>query len=299
MELLIDYLEKQSSILKTLRERLKKLEKDFLHISDPDIRHEIAAVRKEIAHQNSEIKDHLLIHLEEIHHIQKYFPEFLEVMVEDQYVGPLVKSKMWLLEYKPLAPQEAMSKMKELHLYRTMLKDARRYVRGTYGRPDYKTLITKYPLVRGYVNEKMGKDDLFKGVDEADAFVLKQGWLILLNDSLIEMAINKFLGKVKKYVYEENRAKAALKRAAGRGSTMEYNALRELQAAQRKKEKYAHFIRQIMLSNPDYLRNLKRKTNWLSREKKTVLQKLAEGIAPASVKEQIWLKEMHERLGGE
>ena len=299
MRLLIDYLEESAAYLRERREKLNKLEDQFKRIYDRDIKKEMAEIKLDMARKNSEIINQLLFNLEEFRALHKYFPDLLAVYMEDEHIGRVLTKKSWLLDFRNVPPQQAAAKLQELRSWRAQLRDAKGTLRGWVGQVEAKAFVATYPVLRGYMREDLYKDDAIEVIKKVDKILLREGWLLLISDSLIEIPLAKYMGRIHNLRYEEIKAKAHYNRTVGRGGTVaETTALRRLQEIQKKKKHYENAVVQILLSNPGYLKAIKKKKDWLSKDKSGALDQIARGITPHSLKERIWFNEMKKRLGG-
>lgn len=163
---------------------------------------------------------------------------------------------------------------------------------------DARAFSATYPLLRGYLHGEMEKADVLAAIKEADGVLRRQGWLLLLTPSLIEVPLMKFLNSFNQASHDVSVARAGCRRMAGRGTIAEATALKNLREAARRKAHYERVIRQVLLASPEYLRSL-RKKDWLSRNRQTTLQRMAQTVTPRTVKEMAWLAGMRKRLEAE
>lgn len=296
MALLIDYLEATAAWLRKKKERLRKLDEQYHHAADRDLKQEMAVTRQEIRKKSADVSDELLYSLEELRYLRKYFPDLLSAFMEDADIGPILRKKEWLLDFTPVPPQEASMRLEQLRQWRAQLRDAKKSLRGA-GCIDTRSIIASYPLLQGHVKGQMEREDVVAAITELDRRLLRQGWLLLLTDTLIEVPLAKFMLKLNQLRYDETAAKGAARRVEGKGTIAEANALKKFQKLTRQREHSERMIRQLLLANPGYLRSLKRK-DWLSRGKQSTLQRIAENVTPHTVKEMAWLNEMRKRLEG-
>jgi hypothetical protein len=294
MTLLIDYLEEAADWLRKKKERLRKLDAQYRHAYDRDLKREMAITRQEIRKKSADVSDELMYDLDELQYLRRYYPELLTAFAEDENVGPLLRKKDWLLDFRPLPPQEAAMELEQLKQWRAQLREAKKSLRGA-GRLDTRSLTANYPILNGHVKGQMERQDVLAAIDELDHMLLRKGWLILLTDTLIEIPLTRFVMKFNKFRYEETAAKEEVRRARGKGTVAEANALKKLQGLTRQREHYERMVRQLLLANPGYLRSLKKK-DWLSRGKQNTLQRMAQNVTPHTVKERVWLNEMRKRL---
>jgi len=299
MKLLIDCLEEGSAYLRDRKELLIKLEAQYRRVADNDIKTEIAEIKRGMAKKKAEMKEEILLHLEEFRYLKSYFPGLLEVLLEDPLVGKIVSDKSWLLHFKPLTKEQAGITLAQIRAQRVQLREARKFVIKWAGRVKSKTLVQKYPALKGHIQGDLDRDDVLEAIKKADLGLRRQGWLVLINDSLIGLPLGKFMHKLAEARHSEAKALEDHLRSQGKGTFAEVNSLRNAQRAQKKREHYEAVLRQILLANPSYLRELKKKKHWLAREKKDPLQRFAETVTPHSVREKAWMNEMKKRLAAD
>jgi hypothetical protein len=256
----------------------------------------MAEVRREIAKKTSEIYNELLVNLDEFRAIHKYHPDLLRAFMDDEYIGKVLLKKAWLLDFHSVPPKDAAGKLQQIRSWRAQLKDAERFLRTWVGPVDSRAIIATYPILKGHIVGELDKADAQKAIEELDKALLKEGWLVLLSDSLIQIPIAKFMSKVNQFLYEELQAKAALIKASGRGTIAETAALRAYQAVSRKRQRYEGMVVQLLLANPAYLSSLKKKKTWLSRERQGNLDKIVKSVTPHKIKERAWLDQMREKI---
>ena len=290
--LLILYLEESAAYLHERKLKIQKFERQFHNIYDSDLKKEMAVTWKEIRQKRSEVVNQILLNLDEFRALHKYFPELLQVIMEDEDIGKVVSKKAWLLDFKSVPAQEAALKLDQLVEWRMQIKQARESLRGWVGKVNAHLFLSKYPIMRGFIKGDMIKADVLEAIKNSEKIIIREGWLLLLSDSLIKIPIAKFMTKINDYTYQEKEAKAQLAKVLGRGTVSETSALRKLEEITRKKNHYERLLIQILLANPGYLRSIKKNKTWLSREKSTGIEKFAAGITPHTLKEKAWLDEM-------
>lgn len=296
--LLVDYLEDAAAFLRSKRKRLEELNVLHRKMYDRDIKKEMLDIKKEIAKKTSEIYHELLVNLDEFRAIHKYYPELLEAYLEDEYIGKIISKKMWLLHFQPIPPQQAAERLEQLRMARAQLRDAQRLARGWVGTMNSRSLVRTYPILQGQIEEDMDKHDVLEIIEKLDKELLKEGWLVLLSDSLIEIPIAKFMTKTNQFRIQELHAEKELLDTRGRGTIAETAALRKFQDFKRKRKHYEKMVKQVLLANPGHLLLLKRKKHWLSREKQGNLDKIVHMVTPHSIKERAWLNDMKKKLEG-
>ncbi len=295
--LLIDYLEDATSYLQEKTTRLRKLDDQYRKIYDRDIKREIGLIKQEIRKKRSEIINNILLNLDEFTYLNKYFPELLQTFIEDEYIGKIISKKVWLLNFKQMPPKEAVAMLEQIKSWRMQLKDAKKLLITKWvGKVDSRAFVATYPMLKGHIKNDLERDEVITIIDRVDKGLLREGWLILITDALIEIPIAKFMTKISRLQYLELMANGDFTRARGRGTVGEVSAMRKLEKIKRKKQHYENILTQVLLANPAYLRKLKTNKNWLAKNKQTTLQKFVECITPHKVKERAWFNEMKKRL---
>ncbi|MEW6723087.1 MAG: hypothetical protein AB1324_07525, partial [Candidatus Micrarchaeota archaeon] len=294
--LLVDYLEDAAAYLREKREKLHRLEETFKKIYDRDIKKEMAEIKVEIRKKQSEVNYQLLLNLEEFRALNKYYGDLLRAFMEDEHIGKVIGKKAWLLDFRPTPPKLAAAKLQQIKEWRSQLRDARSFLRKWVGRVDARSIVATYPVLRGHMSGEMDKEEALAAVDKADRVLLKEGWLLLISDSLIQIPIAKFMTNISRLRYEEVQASHAMNHARGRGTVAETAALRKFQEITRKRQHYEKMIEQVLLANPKYLKALKKDRNWLAKNRSSSLDKLVQGISPKSIKERVWLNRMRKKL---
>jgi len=296
MSLLIDYLEDAASYIHARRARLRQLEGEYRRSHDPDIKLEMNSVKREVARKAAEVNDELLVNLDEFRHIKKYFPDLLEVLMEDDCLGRAIGRKAWLLDFRPLQPKEALVRLADARGRRRQLREAGTFIRKwAGGKIKAAELVSKYPVLKGHVKEGMEPDDVTAAIKSLKQSIRREGWLVLLNDSLILEPLTKLTNELSALCYEEEKARSEYEAAKGKGTMLEASKLRQLERAGKRRQHGERMLRHLLLANPSVLHSMKKK-HWLSKEKQTPLQRFAASVTPRMVKERAWLDAMKKKL---
>jgi hypothetical protein len=254
------------------------------------------ALRREVSEKNSEIRSELLYNLDEFRALHRYFPELLSAFMEDEYIGKVLTSKAWLLDFKQPQPQVAAAKLEQLRAWRMQLRQARESLRGRGATVQTGPLVSAYPILSAHLKGSMDRNDVLHVIEELDSALRKEGWLTLISDSLIMIPLAKFMNKAMRLRGEELEAKAECLRVRNRGSIAETRAQRELERIAAERRHYESVVSQLLLANPDFLAGLKKKKSWLSKGKSDTLVRFAQGITPHRIRERAWLDEMRKRI---
>lgn len=294
--LLIDFFEDMANKLHQIDEREEKLKKSYYKSADNDIRKEIGRIKIEKRKIYREIKDQIMINLEEFKALDKYFPEFFEALLEDPQIGHVIKSKLWLFDFEEIEPDQAGFLFLSLKDQRAKIKQIKEILKGGSREIDSKKIIEVVPNLEGKISGKIPREDAISKMNQFNKQIIREGWLLLLTSALIKLPLTKYLALYDLNSRKEILAKKTEEKSQGRGTLAETNAKRNLEKIQKKKERYLNFIKQILLSNPKYLESIKEKGQFLKNKTNDPLLKIAKTVVPKRIKEAMWLKEMRKKL---
>ncbi len=296
-KLLVDYLEDSAEFLEKRRMRLRELNRQYNEIYDKQIREEMDLVRSEIKRKKSKIIETLYENVDELRHLKKYFPELLEVFLEDESIGPILNKKKFLFENrKEMDEKAAVKKLNEIRMKRMELRDAKKFMNKWPGAISAKKLGATYPILKGKFEGDVESAEVTEKIDEMKKKLRREGWMVLINSPLITIPIQKFMMDLKMLEAEEYRKKKKCDDAEGRGTNTEYVAQKNLELVRKKKEHVRKMIKHLLLSNPEFLQELKKNKDWLKKHDMKPLEKFAEDITYKKVKEKVWFSEMKKRI---
>ncbi|MFH1221583.1 MAG: hypothetical protein V1492_00695 [Candidatus Micrarchaeota archaeon] len=294
-ELLVDYLEHASEYLRKKRQKLRKLKAEYDQLYEKDIREEMDATRSEMELKQREVIDKLYENAEELKYLKKYFPEFFQVLLEDEQVGPMLRKKDML--YVTVKIAGAQQQLASISAARHQLKDAIKFLEKWPGVIREKQLVATYPILKDHVKGDLESSDAIERIRHMEKKLKKEGWRgVISNPELLAPVVQRFANRLKKAELEVLQAKMKQNEAKGRGTNMEYLAIKMLRNAEARKARLERIIRHLLLSNPEFLTSLKTKKNWLEKGRKTDLDKIAEKITARKVKEKVWLGKMSKKL---
>lgn len=295
-ELLIDYLEDAAEFLDKKKKRLRELNRQYNEVYDKQIREEMDRVRKEIRRKRAGIVEKLYENVDELRYLKKYFPELLEVFLEDENIGDIMKKKSFLFEnVKQLSGDEALKRITEIRGKRMRLRDAKRFLHKWTGTISGRQLGATYPLLKGEIKGTVDKEEAVEIINKINGKFRKEGWMVIINSPLVLEQVQKLLGKKRMLELEEIQKKKAFEGAKGKGTAAEYNAKIKLGNIQRKKAHIEKMIKHILLTNPELLSSLKKKKGW-TRGRPNPFEQIAEKIPLNRVREKTWLERMRKRI---
>jgi len=294
--LLIDYLEEAAGYLSKKTARLKELNRQYREVYDKQIREEMDRVRKEIGKKRAEIVEMFYENIDELRHLKKYYPDLLEVFMEDENLGKILRKKSFLFENsKPLNEREALKKLNEVIVKRRKLRDAKKFLHKWSGSISGKQLGATYPTLKGKIKGSVDKYEAVEIIKDLNAELRKEGWMIIINSPLVLGEVNRFAGQKKMLEFQEVQAKKACDDAKGRGTATEYNAQKKLEGIRRKKHHIEKMMKHLLLTNTELLATLKKSRGW-SRGRVDPVSKFAETVPLNRIKEKTWLEKMKKRL---
>ncbi len=295
--MLIDYLEGTSAELRKMKSSFQEMNRQYRKFYSRDIRSEMTSLKSEIQKLRREINEQLYFDLEELILIKKHFPDFFNTLLEDDCIGELVKSKAWLIERKEESKEEATARLKKIKSERKQLCDARAFL-DTWPRTkiDSKSLTATWPILKGLVKGELEKSDALESIKKKDNELKREGWKELINESMVDLPLKRFLARIKKLHMQEEEKEYAMHHAKGKGSVKEYDALKELESVQKERTRAEKLCIHLLLANRNYLIKIKKKKQF-GRSGPTDLERLAMKIQLKKISENPWLREMKERLG--
>jgi hypothetical protein len=296
-KLIVDYLEDSAGFLGKRRERLRELNRQYNEIYDKQIREEMDIIRQEVKKKRAEVIESLYENVDELRHLRKYFPELLEVFMDDESIGPILKKKRFLFEdRKHMDEKTAMARLNQIRAKRMELRDAKKFMNNWPGTISAKKLGATYPALKGKFRGDVESAEVIYRIDKMKKELRKDGWKVFINSPLITIPLQKMINDLKVLEVEEYRKQKKCDDAKGTGTNAEYIAQKNLEVVQRRKKHVKKMIKHLLLSNPEFLQELKKNRNWLKKHDMEPLEKFAENITYKKVKEKVWLTEMKKRI---
>ena len=294
--MILDYLEYSTTYMKEKKTTEHSLERQLKEFYSKDIREELLHLRQEIKKKQSEIIRHFYDNLEEYRLLKKHFPELFEEYFCDAYVGKLLSDKRWIIEFKPLSEEEASKRFQDIKKKRKQLREARMFLKDTPGKVDYKSLSATWNVLKDVLKDGMEQEEALDAVRDKNVELKKEGWKVLLNDSLILLPIRRLIQKLVEQEVIERQKFADAEKNKGKGTVAEYDALSKLRKAN--KERMCIYMRLIhlLLCNPDFLQKLKKRPLTAARGPERALLGIINTINVKKVDEKKWLEEMHATL---
>jgi len=294
--MLIDYLQESSEELRRKKEEYRSLFREYKKFYSRDIRDELKAKKEEISKMRAEISERMYENLQELGLIKRYFPDLYSMLLEDEGIRELVKKKDWLISRKEEKRELAEKKLKELKGFRTQLKEARKFIEK-WPRPtiDAKSVVATWPVLKGVFDGEADKQDALSAMEKKEKELVRGGWSVFLNQSLIGDRLNFFVSKIKNLRIEESTKRIDAENAKGRGSIPEYEAIKEYEKAKKERERMERMCKHLLLANPMYMEKMKKELR-TGKKNKTELERMIEKTVVKKVNETAWLKEMKKRL---
>jgi len=296
-ELLVDYLEEASAYLRLRRDELIEFRRQYEQLYDKDIREEMNILNEEIKKKKTEVTDHLYENAEELRYIRKYFPDYFEILLEDEEIGGILRKKEFLYRQGSISGDKAVHKLVEITNARRRLRDAKNFLETWHGSITEKQLTATYPVLKGRIKGNVESGEAIAKIKEFDKELKKEGWMAIVGSKeLILQVIQKFIERLKRAELLHMQASMKYEQAKGKGSVTEYSALKALKKTEKRKEHLKRMIGHLLLANPEFLSSMKKQSGWLQKKKKTELEKFAEKVGIKRIREKTWLEKMNKKL---
>ncbi len=296
-DMLVDYLEGAAVELKEMQERLIELDKEYRKQFDRQVREEMNYVKKEIARKKREIDERIYSNFEELRLIKKHFPALFNIFIEDELIGPVLKKRAWLLDFKELQKKECERILHDIKSKRAELKEAKEFLKGWVGRIDAKSMIATWNVLKGVLKDEVDKSDALAIIEETDRKLRRESWLVILNNPFILKPLHKFFRMLKKANEDEYEKEALLQKTKGHGTLAEYNATKELRKVKKKRMRIERICRHILLANSAFLNKIrKQKMTWRDGTIEKFMKSFLEKLETKPIEEKKWIKEMKKKL---
>ena len=295
--MLVDYLEKTSQELSELTRKLHEVDQDYRKYFDKQLRQEVQTAKKELQKKKSEVYEEIAGRMQEIYLLRKYFPKLLDVLLEDEYVGQIVKKRSWLFDFKGMKKETIGREIAIVKAKRKELGEARDFLKKWVGRIDARSLIATWPSLKGSINSDLDKDEALVIIKEKDNELKRNGWLLMLNEPYILKILSKKVEKLRKATDEVVKLKTEVDKSKRNGTVAEYNAMKAFREAEKKRKRFERICRHIVFSNPEFLMKIKgQKSSWQSTKTNNFMTSFIKKLEFKVVKEEGWLREMRKRV---
>jgi hypothetical protein len=296
--MLIDELEERASALKQKKDGLRDLHRQYRQFYSKDIRDEIAVRKAEIAKMRSEASELVWEGLEELLLIKRYFPDLYSMLLDDPGIGDVIRRRDWLVDRKEEDVGPAEKRLKGIKRSRHELREAREFVDKWPGKDlDERSLVATWPALKGTIKGDVHKSDAIAAIDRRQKELVREGWKVLLNASMIAAPLRRFLAKAQGLKSEELAKRVEMNDAKGKGSVKEYEAKKAYENAKAARERMERICRHLLLASPLFLDAMKKELKAGKRDKGE-LERIVASTSPRRINEQEWLKEMRKKTNG-
>lgn len=299
--MLVDYLEDASAGLRALEQRLMRLDKEYKLFFDRDIKEQMYNVKKEIAKERINSFNYLYRHLQELVLVKKRFPDFFQVLKEDQYLSKVIGRLDWLLDFKKLESGLCQVELQKIKGQRRQLRDMRDFLKTWVGKLDKKSIKVTWPVLQDgaleNAPENMDKDEFLQAIRKKNRELKRKGWLFLLNEPFIAHMLDGLFTKLKQARQKEAEKKMDFEKAKGRGIYSEHDAEKSLRTAKKERVRMERKCEHLLLANYEYFQKLKKqRITWRDKVANVFLKDLVAKIDVPPLDEKKWFMEMEKRL---
>jgi len=194
-----------------------------------------------------------------------------------------------------MTKKKAEDKLMKVKDQRTQLLEARKFVqKWPREQIDAKSINATWPVLKEQLSGELDKEDVLEAIAEKDRELKHSGWLVLLDDSMIQDALDRFSQKIKRSLVQEREKAEEAENARGKGSVKEYETAKELEAASAKRKNYERKLKHLLLANREFLIQLKKNGKW--DKKNSCIKDLVIQIPLNKINDKEWVKEMKKRL---
>ncbi len=295
--MLVDELEERAFGLKQKKDDLRNLYRQYRQFYSKDIRDEMAVRKAEIAKMRAEAAELVWESLQELLLIKRYFPELYAMLLDDPGIGDVIRPRNWLVDRKEESREPAEKRLKDIKRRRHELREARKFVDKWPGKElDERSLVATWPALKGTIKGDMHKSDAVSAIDKRQKELVREGWTVLLNASMIAGPLRRFLARTQKLKSEELAKQVEMTGAKGKGSVKEYEAKKAYEKAKADRERMERICRHLLLASPLFLEAMKKELK-AGKKDKGELERIVASTSVRKINEQEWLKEMRKRLG--
>lgn len=296
--MLVDYLENASQELREITERIHATDAEYRKSFDKQLRQEMQEIKKELRKKRYDIYEEISKNIQELYLIKKYFPELLDVFIQDEYLGAIIKRKVWILKFKKLTKDQVEKCIKDVKDRRKQTKEVKKFLKKWVGTIDARSMEATWPVLKGKLDIAQDKEDAMEKVDEIDRELRREGWALLLNESHINKYLKRMFVKFEKATSDTVEKKGILEKSTGKGTLVESNAMKEFKKADKTRRKMERLCKHILFSSPDVLINLKNgKTDWRSAGGSIFMNNFVKKLDFKKINEDQWLREMKKKIG--
>ena len=162
---------------------------------------------------------------------------------------------------------------------RAELRDAEKFLKKWVGTVNARSFGATYPVLKGHLKGEKEKDIVLEKIEKLQNGLRKEGWKVIVSyPEFMLVVLERFLERLRKEKLDVKEKESTYENAKEKGSVREYGALLKLRQAKKRMRKTERHVKHILLSNPEFLRFLKKANKKMYKGKKTELEKLAEKI---------------------
>ena len=293
---LLEELDQYSEQLKENRLSIESLHKQYRTSFDSGIRIEVTRLSKESKKLRKKLLEKLYENFEELSLIKKEFKDLYLLFIEDQDLSPCFKKIDWVLDFKQLPEKELRKQLELVNLTKKQLKDVQDFLKKGIDYIDGKALALTWEVFKGQPAGRLNREEVEKLIKEKFKEWRKKKSLLLLNEPLISLYMQKLLEKLK-IAYKEEKGKLIEYEASKeRGMRAESDALNTYKESRITRKKIELKLKHLLLSNPIYLKKIKSEKRFggtLSLEQLSFIDSISFNLIANEIE---WKKQIRENL---
>lgn len=299
--MLVDYLEEASADLRELDSKLVKLSHQYKQFYYAELREEMNGIKKKIHKKKQEIIDNIYKNSQEFFLIKKHFPQFFQLLKEDEQLAKIFEQVSWLSDFKILDSKQASSIITEIKKQRAIIREIKDFLKKWTGKIDSRSLIATWDILKGELTGELEKDEVLQVLNRKNKELRRKGWLVMLNEPFIFKQLAKIFEKLKKLRNEVIEKKTEVEKSKGKGTLAESAKLKELKKTESKKRKLERMCEHMLLVNHAFLIKIKSqkpsfRTNYKTENINNVVLSIINNLNVKTIDEKKWLAEMKNKL---
>ncbi|MGV8176873.1 MAG: hypothetical protein ACP5NX_03670 [Candidatus Bilamarchaeaceae archaeon] len=297
--MLIQDLDNLSKDMKEISERIHKLNKEYRTVYDRAVMEDIRREKTALVKKKLEVIEAIYENLEELRLLKRHFPQLYSVLLEDPYIGKLLKRKGWLLDFQRLDEKAAKKRMDEVKAKRGQIRDANVFLKKWVGAIDSKSLTSTWPelsIVLAGI-DKIDKDELQRMLSDHDRRLRREEWLVSLNKPFVLELVKARLKRLYGLSQKREDAERIMHSSAGLGTVTEYSTKQSYEKALAEEKRYERKCRHMVVVNQEFMDEfLSPKVVWREKPVRDFIANNKTFLKAKRINELEWLGRMRKEV---
>lgn len=297
--MLIQGLDNISKEMGEISERIHVLNKEYRTVYDRAVMEDIRREKTALVRKKLEVIEAIYENLDELRLLKKHFPQLYSVLLEDRYIGKLLKRKAWLLDFQRLDEKAAKKRMDEVKAKRGQIRDADMFLKKWVGVIDSKSLTSTWPelsIVLAGI-DRIDKDELQRMLTDHDRRLRREEWLVSLNKPFVLELVKGRLKRLYGFSLKRGDAERIMHSSAGLGTVTEYSAKQSYEKALAEEKRYERKCRHMVVVNGEFMDEfLSPKVVWREKPVRDFIANNRSYLKAKRINEMEWLGRMRKEV---